>query len=1404
MKFNMNRVSTNLDGLSKSHFDVIVVGSGYGGGVSAARLSAAGQSVLMLERGREILPGEYPNTPQEAAKETQVTTALNGRITPDSNGLLDLHVNDDMSVIVGCGLGGTSLLNANVALEPQSEVLQSTRWPKALRKTDALKEYYQKARDMLGSNPLPARYHPNKLKALEVSAEGMGLKVERPPINVTFEEGLSAGGVMQAACNLCGDCCSGCNYGAKNTTLMNYIPYAHGHGAQIVTEAGVLKIAEVNEGWLVTVEDRRPGSNSVTRKVTANTLILAAGSLGTTEILLRSRSEKLTFSDKLGTGFSGNGDVLGFGYDAFWNNEVNSGDDPQLPIYGVGAGTNRPDLPQYQPGPCITGVIKVIPKDDEPYTKGMVIEEGVAPGAVSIGFPMGMFMQQALHADFKRFPDIEKRLREAQAVGEIVTGGLTSSSDENGSEAKPSIADMPYVGAASQTQTFLVMSHDDANGELALNKDTDCVVVNWPGVGEQDNYIEVNDRLREASDMIWANYIPNPLWREAFGRRVVTVHPVGGCCMGNDAKDGVVNDECQVFSGDGKDVHKGLYVCDGSVIPSSLGTNPLLTISAVSERAMDLLITREKWSGTQVMTKEALCAPLTKNEPVRKEDNTLEKIDGILEMLEGWHRDILAEKYEEVRKTITDHITNLLPSGGDSKTMARLQKLLMHMGLTKGELASDIAPSIQFVVDILKPVRDHIEKGEYPQAAEYLIQSCGDYSPNLAFNEEMSGHISRPEIPPTTALSDPYEISAKYGEMAGRSMVAKFRVVADSLQELAESDQHEANLFGEIECPFLSPEPMQVMEGAKFNLLIQNEGKIETWNMIYTARLDANGRELLFRGVKTLTRRTGSHWWSDLTTLSVDIFADEDTSKDPIACGVIRLGVQELIKQLSSMTSELPAEQDSDIFKTLALDAILWGDLENDLKNPKLREKLLRKLIGMLAAASDSGFAQKIQLFFMAKLGKYFGMLVFRTYGELLAYLYNFPTRALLEGKVEPLPPLSGAALRHKGNVASESHPLKVKTGEDQEHELHLTRYNAGTKGPVILAPGFATRAASFAINTVDWNLVDCLCAEDYDVWLFDYRSSPLLDASLEPFTIDDVVTQDWPAAISYIQEIAGVKDMHAIVHCMGSMTCLMAMLNGLEGIRSVVSSQLTLHPVTNWFNKFKADTFISRMIRDGLPENLLPVADALAPNKAVADLFRGLDTIDANSTVIENPDKKDRFLQDQVTNLLTWEVPFPNDAPCYSPTCHRIFGIYGPVFAHEQLNEATHNAIQTVFGRLSTKPFQQLAEIVRQGIAVNANGENVYLDNKDKSLPGNHERLQKPITFLAGALNQEFMPDTSLRTYFWLLDTNPEFEHYYKRIVFEDYAHMDFFLGKNAHLDIYPTILEALERHDRLLNPNL
>ena len=153
-------------------YGIIVVGSGYGGGVAASRLARAGQQVCVLERGREILPGKYPRNPKELLAETQVSSDT-GRIG-EATALLDLRVGSDMAVLVGCGLGGTSLINANVALEADPRILQDDGWPAALREgPHALEQrHYDLARAMLGSRPYPDDFPKlRKLAALEASAK---------------------------------------------------------------------------------------------------------------------------------------------------------------------------------------------------------------------------------------------------------------------------------------------------------------------------------------------------------------------------------------------------------------------------------------------------------------------------------------------------------------------------------------------------------------------------------------------------------------------------------------------------------------------------------------------------------------------------------------------------------------------------------------------------------------------------------------------------------------------------------------------------------------------------------------------------------------------------------------------------------------------------------------------------------------------------------------------------------------------------------------------------------------------------------------------------------------------------------------------------------------------------------
>ena len=184
----------------------------------------------------------------------------------------------------GCGLGGTSLINGNVALEPGDAVFSDDRWPRRCAATPrGLRPFMQAAREMLGSNAVPGgpgRELP-KLGALGRVGGRPGRDAEPPDINVTFTDGPNAVGVRQNACALCGDCCSGCNYGAKNTVLMNYLPDAHWHGAHIFTEVARAVGRSACDGkWRVAYDvlgEGRAVARRPSRFVLADVVVLAAG-----------------------------------------------------------------------------------------------------------------------------------------------------------------------------------------------------------------------------------------------------------------------------------------------------------------------------------------------------------------------------------------------------------------------------------------------------------------------------------------------------------------------------------------------------------------------------------------------------------------------------------------------------------------------------------------------------------------------------------------------------------------------------------------------------------------------------------------------------------------------------------------------------------------------------------------------------------------------------------------------------------------------------------------------------------------------------------------------------------------------------------------------------------------------
>lgn len=548
----------------KMQYDVVVVGSGYGGSIAASRMSRCGKKVCLLEKGKEFLPGQFPSNLREAVKEMQFNK---GTLESGSeNGLYEFVLGSEISVFKGCGLGGTSLVNANVSIEPDPRVLEQPEWPQAFRSNlDDFREGIRHARAMLK----PAQYpegksgYPvlNKTEAMRKSAAFMSEEFRLLDINVNFADQFpNHVGVDQPKCLNCGDCVTGCNVGAKNTTAMNYLPDAYNHGAEIFTEISVRHVErnEADNKWRIYFYPLNCGREKFKAPamfVEAAMVFLSAGSLGSTEILLRSAKNGLQLSSMLGKRFTGNGDVLGFGY----NNDV--------PVNGVGRGGTLTPGKVDDVGPCITSIIDM--RNRTPFTNGMTLEEGSFPG------PIKSILVSAL-VSFSRL------------MGKDSDRGFKDWLNEKWRELV-SIFRGPFKGAVNRTQIYLVMTHDDGNGEIGLSGE-DEVNIKWKGVGKQDIFKKVSGELASATTALGGNIIPNPAWHKVLDYDLVTVHPLGGCAMGDHAGNGVVDHKGQVFRGtSGNELQPGLYVMDGAIIPRPVGTNPLLTISALAERNCKLI-----------------------------------------------------------------------------------------------------------------------------------------------------------------------------------------------------------------------------------------------------------------------------------------------------------------------------------------------------------------------------------------------------------------------------------------------------------------------------------------------------------------------------------------------------------------------------------------------------------------------------------------------------------------------------------------------------------------------------------------------------------------------------------------------------------------------------------------------
>jgi len=329
-------------------------------------------------------------------------------------------------------------------------------------------------------------------------------------------------------------------------------------------------------------------------------------------------------------------------------------------------------------------------------------------------------------------------------------------------------------------------------------------------------------------------------------------------------------------------------------------------------------------------------------------------------------------------------------------------------------------------------------------------------------------------------------------------------------------------------------------------------------------------------------------------------------------------------------------------------------------------------------------------------------------------------------------------------------HPFKTSDGV----ELLLTRYHGGNKGPVMLVHGLGVSSLIFAIDTIDTNLLEHLLEKGYDVWMLDYRSSVRLPAARRQYNADMIATIDLPNAVAQVQQLTGQPKIQVIAHCYGGTTFTMALLAGLEGVRSAVISQISAH--------INAPPLV------GLKAGLR-TAEAL-------ETF-GISSLDASPGASVG-------WSDHLLDAALRLYPVEFEEQCSSRICRRISFMYSVLYEHDQLNDATHDALGDMFGEAAMSALDGLTKMVRAGHVVDSNGNDVYLPHLN--------RMAIPIRFIHGQENACYLQESTQRTFDALRERNGS--SLYSRIVIPDYGHIDCIFGKNAARDVYPYITEHLD----------
>ncbi|MES2414707.1 MAG: alkaline phosphatase D family protein [Pseudomonadota bacterium] len=1336
-------------------FDVVIVGSGYGGSVAAQQLSGlmttdkgTGKprkvSVCVLERGAEYLPGMFPSGFADLPGHLRYGMQGSGKVSGKHEGLFDIRMGADVSALVANGLGGGSLINAGVLLKPEFDTFNSAL---PARVCDALaNRYLDEARELLLRVPLASGNRPNTIMRSALFGTDYPQKFHRiddlrqkavassgSPAEISMamtSQPASPASVSLAACNGCGDCMTGCNVGAKASLDTNLLAQAHQQGAQIYTGVSVLSLArqagtgETADGtesptWILDAVHTLPELRAREKgplKIKALHVILAAGTLGSPEILMRSRSDRLSLSNTLGESFSCNGDNI-------------------AAVHGLkkearGTANEHEALQARKVGPTITNMV------------------GVRGGEAGTGARFWI-QEFAVPAPLKRL--FAELVTTGRTLARLQSFDGSSHGNEKAGDIDPFVVDDDAIG-----QTLLVgcIGHDDANGMLRLPFDPPAagrdseqqgtLQIVWPQARNGQQITEADKTLKALCKEAFpdALVISNPMWRLLPGTLgelisqplgpVLTVHPLGGCVMADQPSDGVVNEYGQVFnlrSESESGVFKNLAVLDGSIIAGSLGANPSLAISALALRAIEQL--RQDWqffSDTGITTASlparpifALPMPAASTPPLPTVIEISERLWGHVELKNsgGKSQSFLMEltlTYERA------NLTRLMSLWGDRQLAVNPEKSnirLFDSGLKDSDTRRFSSEARRFLSETEReadvvwqaPLSGSLRflHRENSWAAQRIARGLWAYAINRGMRDvwqrvaqwifdKLHPKKRATNAPETSAFKTIWTMLLDALHLASRA--GEVRRFDYALQIGQASKKPEANAFPQINFQLLS------------------------------------GRAMAGRKRLTYDRRANP--WQQLTTLTL-------TEMPLMAAG--------------SNTS-------------LLLDA----------------QFMASQGVPLLRIASQQNHASA--LLDMAS----FGMFIARVLLNVHLWTFRKPdtpvtrTSDRLPGSIEGLPEPQITLL-----------PVGKHRGTAQPVFVRLTRYEAKKPAaattfeplaPLAMIHGYSVSGNTFTHPSLKQSAADYFWHRGRDVWVIDLRTSSGLVTAALPWSIEEVALVDIPAALLHIKNACGGK-VDVIAHCIGAAMLGMAVLTDARRIRNAtmeLGSDTWITPAQlGTLTAFNGDG------GDGKPHPTIKsiVLSQKGPllRYTEANIFRTYILRTLRRWLV--PDgyrfkaRKNPGVADQLIDRLLSSLPYPKaDYDIENPRLpwkrtpwtssrHRMDALYARDFAAGNLSGKTLDAIDDLFGPLNLDTVSQTMHFVRFSCVTNQRGRGEFasIDNLNTRWSG------IPTLAIHGAQNG--LVDVSTQD---LLETNFRAASVpFQKKTYPDLEHQDAWIGKDS-----------------------